>query len=658
MDDVNRSIEVIGDLAKFKGILSGKINEKDGVEEEIATLRKEQSRLENEIFTEQKSLQTKEEEVRSIEKSINEALDNVVAVTKNKQTLAGKDGWFQLNVAKSSLEILNNLMKMKRDFEILETGKFDRVALTSLVANAVSCQDSYMHSSPAILEIFKRHKALVEKAVTKEMKDELSLLGWSQEPFFKPSNFQYLSACMDWMVSLKLFDRLAEIFFEPFRKKFVYHFLESATLTKPELFHEVVKSVLGWMTVRFEFLIKLQDALEVKEGSLVRDFVKQMTELLIIRAKKDLSKVANENSRVFLDIVDEIFVWSTLVEQHFDYVLTDGNVPHLLIAALMPSENAVVMEHWLGLEKSVAENVLREKKGDLEALFSEIQTRTDHRLKIIPFPWQRKKFMKEVMAVLFEGKKKEIVDELESAMIVQTKKERKIWLTNVNILSQYESALRHWSVMPEYGEDDDLLLRLWNECCERRAQDINRFAQVAKLEFLEALDDWFQRNWLYVSEKRVDHLMKDGDSRFDLSNELCEPYEKLRENVRIAMKCLGEELFTEMALSMTEQMDVELLEMLLDFAPLMSVELARQMEFDSSLVFGIFSSISSKPALLFKRFSEALTVLLLDENTLIALKCLEQLQPQEQLVVLEKYGLKNLSAENVLKVCELRKDME
>lgn len=82
------------------------------------------------------------------------------------------------------------------------------------------------------------------------LKQGLADLGWASESFVKPNEWRYVSTCLDWLLTLNEGNVRAAFkpLFEPLCKKFVFHFLETASSSRPDLFAQAIKwvqSVMG-----------------------------------------------------------------------------------------------------------------------------------------------------------------------------------------------------------------------------------------------------------------------------------------------------------------------------------------------------------------------------------------------------------------------------
>lgn len=90
----------------------------------------------------------------------------------------------------------------------------------------------------------------------------------------------------------------------------------------------------------------------------------------------------------------------------------------------------------------------------------------------------------------------------------------------------------------------------------------------------------------------------------------------------------------------------------------LSVELARQLDFDASVVFGVWAGVTDNPRLLFKHVDDALRILRMDGNQLMVLCCVDALpEEHQQQEILHRFGILNLSGAQAVMVAKLRKDV-
>ena len=95
----------------------------------------------------------------------------------------------------------------------------------------------------------------------------------------------------------------------------------------------------------------------------------------------------------------------------------------------------------------------------------------------------------------------------------------------------------------------------------------------------------------------------------------------------------------------------------------MSIELARQFAFDTSLVFGLWNpALQGSPVkveALFKQFNECVRILAFDANEIVAVSGVHRLAESDQRLVLqERFQINNLSATQVHQVAQLRRDVD
>ena len=511
------------------------------------------------------------------------------------------------------------------------------VELTAHVARTVSLIDRSraMADVDCVTESVDRVRLHCISSVRTALTTELTKIGWISDSFTKPLGWHAVTTCFEWLLTLEGDTSLHQAllpFVEPFRKRFAFHFLDSAETSKPQQFRECVKWTLGVLAARADFL-----AQKVGHGSLAM-FVSEMSALLSFRAKRDivalLSKSDIPDNATFLDLVDELFSWSAIVEQHYAYSLDDLSLRHALLDSVFPSEKSPVAAHWLALEQAAMQ------EEPLASMLETLHVRTRLRLAILPEAWQRRKYFRAVHAT---GLRRLLDTEYE-----------------VSRLSELVSVLQEWTVRPEFDQDENLLSDLADSGKLRLQEQLSRLKENARSDFIESLGPWFSKNWLYVTQSASLALQNATDSRLDLSAEICEPFEILRDTLRGAERLLNSSLFTELCLELAADLDNDLVRLLIsEYNPPMSVELSKQFAFDANMIFGLWSPLNVKPAALFRRFHECLLVLEFDANQISAASAIHRLAEQDQRLVLkERFHLNNLTGMEVHVLCEMRRDVD
>jgi hypothetical protein len=99
---------------------------------------------------------------------------------------------------------------------------------------------------------------------------------------------------------------------------------------------------------------------------------------------------------------------------------------------------------------------------------------------------------------------------------------------------------------------------------------------------------------------------------------------------------------------------------LIKIRPPFSFELAKQLKYDAASVFGLWSSMSSTaPGRLFKRFSDVLTVLQMNDNELTAVCAVAKMEAEHQRLFLsQRFKIENLEPSIVNECAQLREDRE
>ena len=558
-------------------------------------------------------------------------------------TLSGGTDPYQLLIAEKALHIQRLRQEAAACAALDVATMSDLVQLTAVVGRVVGLlqlaeEAKSFHREASVEETRRRVVARVQTVC----QQGLTKLCWATEVFVKPLDWQEVSTCLDWLLTLEGGNARAALqpFFEPLRKKFVFHFLDTPQTSRPDLFGQCCKWALGVLELRSDFLIS-----KVQHNSMT-ELVRDLSVLLTIRAKRDFasllreSPVSAQNNKVFLDSVDELFSWSEIVEQFYGYALLDATLEHALLAALLPGDAvSPVASHWLQLERAAVE----QQRGTGSVL-PELFVRARRRLAVLPATWQRRAYFAQVHAPIL----RQMAAELSAGGDGRLEE-----------LFALGSTLTDWSMRPEFDQDDDLLAALATECLERVKRTLAERANDTADTFLRALTSWLTKNWLYVSETATAVLLA-GRAHLDLSPELCRPYEQLRDNLRLAERRLGP-LFARFALLLAERIDQGLADQLVfEFAPAMSAELARQLAFDLSLLFGLWADVvAEQPARLFKRLGDCLAILQMGDNELTAVGAVHRMEEQHQRSFLsQRFKLDNLSVAAVRACAELRKDRD
>lgn len=133
---------------------------------------------------------------------------------------------------------------------------------------------------------------------------------------------------------------------EPFRKRFIFHFLQTRETSKPEEFRDCSKHVLLWLSRYRNFVsTRVQESVlqgHAKKVHVFLDMVAEMSTLLAHRAKRDFGRIMGEegeeseaatttSSETFFDIVDELFAWSKTLEDNFGYALSDARFARTIL---------------------------------------------------------------------------------------------------------------------------------------------------------------------------------------------------------------------------------------------------------------------------------------------------------------------------------------
>lgn len=93
--------------------------------------------------------------------------------------------------------------------------------------------------------------------------------------------------------------------------------------------------------------------------------------------------------------------------------------------------------------------------------------------------------------------------------------------------------------------------------------------------------------------------------------------------------------------------------------PDVSWELARQLEFDACVIFGLWGLVTDNPRALFKNMDEALRILRMEANQLLRVRYVHVLDAAtQQMVLVDSLQIVNLTGEQVSSVAKLRRDVE
>lgn len=97
---------------------------------------------------------------------------------------------------------------------------------------------------------------------------------------------------------------------------------------------------------------------KVQNGSMI-EFVREMSLLVALRAKRDFSVLlkepSSEKNKLFLDSVDELFSFAELCDSHYGYALQNTSLDHVVSIALFPASSSLVTEYWLALERKAVQ---------------------------------------------------------------------------------------------------------------------------------------------------------------------------------------------------------------------------------------------------------------------------------------------------------------
>jgi hypothetical protein len=375
--------------------------------------------------------------------------------------------------------------------EVIKNVQSDLVSLTGMVTRVVDLMHKSRKMPAMVLDQVEQYRKGAVEVVRKEMGKNLKKLDWMSDLFTKPLNWHEVSTCYEWLLSLEGPEREEAALFpfiEPFRKKFVFHFLNTEITSRPEVFRECVKWVLNVVAIRSEFL-----STKVGHDS-VRVLLKEMSRLLTVRAKKDIvlciSKKSSKNlkNEVFLELVDELFSWSRILEDHYDYALNDPQLSHTLLDAVFPFEDSFVTSHWIALEKATLSS------ESLTNLLDVLQSRTRHRLAILPAAWQRRMYFHQVHAVGLER-------------LVGTE-------YDVEPLFELGNILLEWSMRAEFDQDEGFLAELAEKCNARLTDHLGHLQDQIAERFLDGLSPWLSKNWLYVNQSTTIQLQASGKALF------------------------------------------------------------------------------------------------------------------------------------------------
>jgi hypothetical protein len=157
---------------------------------------------------------------------------------------------YQLLIAERALKIL----LLRKDAEsckllVAETSKQrppDMLQLTQLVTRVVDLLQQAKQLLPHQEDVVVECQGRTIDVVKGVMKEGLAKLGWAFDTFVKPLNWQEVSICFDWLLTLNDQDTRAALkpFFDPLCKKFVFHFLETPAFSRADLFGQAIKWVL------------------------------------------------------------------------------------------------------------------------------------------------------------------------------------------------------------------------------------------------------------------------------------------------------------------------------------------------------------------------------------------------------------------------------
>lgn len=679
MSKINSEINVVGSLSKAADIAQECRRERDGARAALEKTREELSRAEQELVEKTKAW----EGLRSsLERSV-ESVAKGEGKNELQAPLARHALWMLKTMAEASRS-----MRAMRDAEASHGSTVMQILTAKMVHMMTLLQllkkkseDQQQEVPSVVVEAIEKTRLSLLTELRKEMSAALDRIDWTSDQFTRPLVWHDVSTLLQWLLSLETTRPANALMplWEPFKKRFVFHFIEQPATSKPEILAEAVKTTLKWIDGRNDFLVsKVQpvlNALREQEDEddaeevvvAVVEFVREMSILLTHRVRRDLESLIRSNmsgtdaakNKVFLDECDELFAWSLLLQSHYAYALSDATLHHSLLRALLPAEKgSPVTSYWLALERAS----LMSELDDALSL-EPVEQRTRHRLSLLPLPWQRRLFFSSVHIPCVERIVKDLV-RLDDSSLENSIDQRRLeyavsWFSTMDKLHSVGEALVDWSMRPEYDQDEGFLERTGNSCLERIEQDVRRLLVLLSSDFLGDLEPWLGiKNWLFVHEDTAKHLASAANNRLDMSPELCAPFERLREWMRQAALQLKPTLFASMALHLAEVLDREIINLLLDkYTPDMSMELARQFEYDLTTLAGIWLSVVSEPKKLFKRLMEASAVFMLSLNEITAINSIKVLGEPEQLLILqERFRLFNLTPKQALGLAQLRKD--
>lgn len=579
------------------------------------------------------------------------------------------------------------------DAEVMSGVVRDCVALCSLVPQC----EGLPRVDAFVRALATEAQTAALDAVLCVVEHHLQRMGWST-PHWTGTAPQWWSeratAWVEWAISLDVHCgerflgaprtlRSLAPFLAPFRRKFAFHFLASDSATAlPSAYRDASSHALQWIAGAAPFFAAhVQPLLALHAPTpapvAVVELIRALSRLLVKRTKRDIvallggsaGRVDSEANATFFATVDEVFAWSATLELHYGYALCDASLVHVLLDAVLPDRASGVTQHWLALEQSHAMRVVDEctslaRTPGTEAvtkLLALLAERAEHRLRVLPAPWQRRAFVHEVQLAALSR----FADSLQSDLVVV----RDLALPGLAVeefpllrcLGDLGCALDEWAARPEYDQDGGALALQAEQLSSLAAAGTASAAATVAQHFLSQCGPWLgSRNWFYVTEAQAALLVGGLASRLDVSAELCVPFETLREWMRRASKCLGASLFTSFALACASLIDSGLLERLIVHdRPDMSLELASQLEFDMHVIFALWSLVADAPAQLFKRMGEALRVLRMQPNQLLSVRFVDALPGEsQQQEVLRHYGIVNLSGLQVVALAKLRKDLD
>jgi hypothetical protein len=312
------------------------------------------------------------------------------------------------------------------------------IAMSAVITNTVALCEltkrcaSFPKVTASLVELAEECRREALAFVLDELRKGLTKMEWGVAATAEGLLLNYwpdTAKWLDWAMTLEFFcgwkvlgqARTSEPsclrpFWEPFRKRFVFHFLDASLATaKPGTLREACKHALRWVSNRSPFLnTQVQEMLRTQLDSgrpliATHEMLRELSLLLTHRVKNDFAlllggtgdTVSAESNRLFIDTVDEVFAWSRTLAEVYGYQLGDEGLPHVLLETLLPSAECPVTQHWLALERAallgrvelqVARLIASDDGGGsaVGELLAELEVCTQQRLSVLPLAWQRK----------------------------------------------------------------------------------------------------------------------------------------------------------------------------------------------------------------------------------------------------------------------------